>query len=842
MPQQLSSKEQSLFRQVIKFYESKQYKKGLKAAEQILRKNPNHGDTQAMKSLIQNSQGQTDEAFALAKLALKNDMKSHVCWHVYGLLWRSVKNFEEAIKAYKFALKIESDSIQIQRDLALLQIQMRDFQGYIQSRKTMLQQRPQIRQNWTALAVAYHLAGELQEAEKILTTYEDTLKQTPPKSDIEHSEAVLYKNTIIAEMGEFQRALDHLEAIAKNSLDRTAVMEMRADYLLRLDKKEEAAQAYRDLLARNNEYRAYYNGLEKSLGLDKSDKESWQKLNELYDSYAQQGERIDAARRIPLDFLEGDSFRKAADRYLRRMLTKGVPSTFPNIKALYNNPGKKQVIQDLVEGYASENAVNGSADKQSDGENLKNFHPSVYYFLAQHYDYHMSRNLVKALDYIDKAIESDPSAVYYNMTKARIWKHYGNLEKAAETMNHARTLDERDRYMNTKCAKYQLRNDENDKAINTMSKFTRNETVGGALGDLHDMQCIWYLTEDGESYFRQRKLGLALKRFRALYDIFETWHEDQFDFHSFSLRKGQIRAYIDMVRWEDELRDHPFYTRAALSAIQVYLLLHDKPEFADASLANGVPGMDGMDANEKKKALKKAKKEQEKKDAEAKEAEKKNATKKAGTGADGEPKKEDPDPTGSKLVETKEPLEEATKFLTPLLEMSPKNIEGQNIGFEVYMRRKKYLLALKCLLAASSIDSENPSLHEQTIRFRTTLSSLSEPLAEPISSIIGKNFTLLSESTDLLAHNEAFLSRHKNSPQHIHAYLRVRQQLEPKSQSENEKQMQASLDLENIELEEAIEGLLLLDEWNSGAEVKKAYVDAARNRWREASVFPDTTV
>ena len=258
-----------------------------------------------MKALIQNSQGQTDEAFALAKLALKNDMKSHVCWHVYGLLYRSIKNFEEAIKAYKFALKIEPDSIQIQRDLALLQIQMRDFQGHIQSRKTMLQQRPQIRQNWTALAVAYHLAGELQEAENILTTYEDTLKQTPPKSDVEHSEAVLYKNTIIAEMGEIQRALDHLEAIMKNNLDQTAVMEMQADYLLRLGKKEEAAKAYRDLLARNNEYRAYYQGLEKSLGLDKSDKGSWPRLRELYDSYGQQGERIDAARRIPLDFLEG---------------------------------------------------------------------------------------------------------------------------------------------------------------------------------------------------------------------------------------------------------------------------------------------------------------------------------------------------------------------------------------------------------------------------------------------------------------------------------------------------------------------------------------------------------
>ena len=33
--QQLAQKESGLFRQVIKFYESKQYKKALKAAEQV---------------------------------------------------------------------------------------------------------------------------------------------------------------------------------------------------------------------------------------------------------------------------------------------------------------------------------------------------------------------------------------------------------------------------------------------------------------------------------------------------------------------------------------------------------------------------------------------------------------------------------------------------------------------------------------------------------------------------------------------------------------------------------------------------------------------------------------
>jgi tetratricopeptide (TPR) repeat protein len=656
-----------------------------------------------MKALILNSQGQSDEAFTLAKLALKNDMKSHVCWHVYGLLWRSVKNYEEAIKAYKFALRIEPDSQNILRDLALLQAQMRDYEGYIDSRNKMLNQRPQLRQNWTALSVAYHLAGNYKSAEKILTTYEETLKQPPAKTDLEHSEASLYKNTIIAESGDTERALKHLDEILKNNLDKTAVLEMRAKYLLDLGRKTEAVHAYNSLVKRNSEFRAYYDGLEQALELDRSDTASHEGLAKLYEDFASLNERNDAARRIPLDFLTGqcdhdlqspntngelgDTFKAAADKYLQGKLNKGVPSTFPNIKSLYSDPEKMAIIEELVLGYASEKDINGSAEGEVNGEHSNRFDEAVIYFLAQHYNYRKSRNLEKASNYVDKLIEKNPKSVDYIQARARIYKHHGNTTKAAETMVLARETDGKDRYINTKTALYQLRDNQNEAALETMSKFTRNETVGGPLGDLHDMQCMWYITEDGEAYLRQRNLGLALKRFNSIADIFEIWHDDQFDFHSFSLRKGQIRAYVDMVRWEDHLRDHPFFTRAAINAVKIYLELADDPELGNPHPA----GTENMDAAERKKARQKAKKEQEKQD--KIEAEKKLATAKKSnaTGADGEAKKEDPDPKGLTLLQTKEPLEASLKFLTPLLEFTPKNIEAQNLGFEVHFRRSMSL-------------------------------------------------------------------------------------------------------------------------------------------------------
>lgn len=648
-----------------------------------------------MKALILSSIGQQKEAFSLAKTALNNNMKSHVCWHVYGILYRTNKQYDESIKAYKFALKLDPESQPIQRDLANLQIHMRDYQGYIQSRRNMLQQKPGFRQNWTALAIAHHLAGNHEDAENVLTTYEETLRHKPGRADIEHWEAVLYQNTIIAESGELERALEHLEAVGKNSPDILGVMEMRADYLLQLQRNSEAEAAYSALIERNPENSEYYEGWLKAKALDGKDGPA---MKDAYDIWVQRFPKADAPRRRPLDFLEGDAFQEAADTYLQRMLRKGVPSLFANIKQLYGNPVKKGIVETLVTGYRDGSLslqVNGSTDKEENGKSSQ-FEESTLYFLAQHYNYHRSRNLTEAMNCIEKVIKLAPQSVDAHMTKARTLKYMGNLPKAAEVMDKARSLDTRDRCINSKCAKYQLRNNENDKALETMSKFTRNETAGGPLGDLHDMQCIWYITEDGKSYLRQKKLGLALKRFVAALNIFDGWHEDQFDFHHFSLRKGMIRAYIDMLRWQDHLRDHPFFSTMALSAIEAYLLLEQHPELAHGLLINGVNGVgsnNGVDSTERKKAMKRAKKEQQK--LEKAEAEKKESlkTSKGNTkNQDGEAKKEDADPLGKTLVETKEPLLEAMKFLEPLLEFNPGNIKVQFAGVEVFLRRSEHVL------------------------------------------------------------------------------------------------------------------------------------------------------
>jgi peptide alpha-N-acetyltransferase len=71
----LPKKEADLFRNVVKHYEAKQYKKAIKQADVVLKKYPNHGETLAMKGLTLDHLGKRDEAHALAKEALMHDMR-----------------------------------------------------------------------------------------------------------------------------------------------------------------------------------------------------------------------------------------------------------------------------------------------------------------------------------------------------------------------------------------------------------------------------------------------------------------------------------------------------------------------------------------------------------------------------------------------------------------------------------------------------------------------------------------------------------------------------------------------------------------------------------------------
>lgn len=135
------------------------------------------------------------------------------------------------------------------------------------------------------------------------------------------------------------------------------------------------------------------------------------------------------------------------------------------------------------------------------------------------------------------------------------------------------------------------------------------------------------------------------------------------------------------------------------------------------------------------------------------------------------------------------------------------------------------------------------------LRSVIVVSGLSEPLAEKVSTVISQSTSdennSLPPTSSLAIYNSDYLTAHAQSAKHIHAALRGRAFLDPDSKDENEKRLLETLALdeavsagsEGISAGTAIEGLALLDEWKSGQTTRRQYIQRARDRWKQTTVF-----
>ena len=79
--------------------------------------------------------------------------------------------------------------------------------------------------------------------------------------------------------------------------------------------------------------------------------------------------------------------------------------------------------------------------------------------------------------------------------------------------------------------------------------------------------------------------------------------------------------------------------------------------------------------------------------------------------------------------------------------------------------------------------------------------------------------------------------KNNESAAHVQACLRVRQALDPKTSDDNQKDVIRTLALPSVSLEDAIQGLELLNEWKAQSQYRQDYIAAAHERWPEATAF-----
>lgn len=162
--------------------------------------------------------------------------------------------------------------------------------------------------------------------------------------------------------------------------------------------------------------------------------------------------------------------------YLTSALSKGVPSIFADLKSLYSDPTKRDIIGQLALTFRDSLVATSNFGVPVVGSSDDTIEPSsVYlwtlYFLAQHQSALGAQP--EALAYIEEAIAHTPSLPELPMLKARVLRRGGDVLGALAAMTEARMLDGQDRFLNSKNAKYLIRADKIEEAEAVVGLFTK---------------------------------------------------------------------------------------------------------------------------------------------------------------------------------------------------------------------------------------------------------------------------------------------------------------------------------------------------------------------------------
>ncbi|KAG8216414.1 N-terminal acetyltransferase A, auxiliary subunit, partial [Butyriboletus roseoflavus] len=674
-----------------------------------------------MKGLVMVHLGEREAGIALIKEGMLKDLQSHICWHVWALVQKGEHNYEEALKSYMRALKIDKDNFNIIRETSILQTHSRQYDALLESRLHMLRLRPYSRVHWVGVALAYKLVGNVAEARRYMDHMEGFLRNVPTR-DPEYGELVFFHIRLLEELGEWQEALSLLDRKVKDRMlvDRPAIAECRAKAL------------------------------------------------DILEEFSCKHPKANTHQRLGLTIAKDEKFKELAKPYLARALRKGIPSLFGDVKTLYVDPFKLQSIQEIVEDIRS------SVTPKDPSQPSLSSDPTEYlwalYFLAQHYS--SLGQYEKSLEILHIAIEHTPTLPELYMTKARVLKRAGDPFGAVRAMEDARRLDGQDRYLNTKSGKYRLRAGMIDEADKILGLFTKKDASPSS--DLLEMQALHYLMEAFNhiqkifNNFREEHYDFHMYSLRismlSSYLSLLTW-EDHLPSHLAYIHAAVSSARVTLF----------FYATAGYGLQPlVACVLPNRSSLAEAS-----PEVSKKALNKAKKAAHKATAETSKDydDASSQKGELRHrsisfhaynitfrfvvraATKRNEDKGLEAPPSPDDDPEGLKLVTTGDLLERASKFLGSLGEYGKDNIDVNLTSFDVAIRQKKYLKAAQALRRAHTCDRNHPEVHVRVVELARKVASLSD-VSELIKSALDESVAAMkSAKVSLDTFNSQYLQR-----------------------------------------------------------------------------------
>ncbi|KAL0226884.1 hypothetical protein P9112_014208 [Eukaryota sp. TZLM1-RC] len=564
---ELPLKHRNSYNSLIKHFESKNYKKALKLADQILAAHPRNGDTIAFKALVMSTQNpkKLPEAFPLAREAIKCNIKGHIPWHVLGLLHKAKGEYPLALKAFKTALKHDPSNPQILKDTGLLQTHLRDYTGLVETRRTTLTENPRPANNWYQFAVAHHMNGNFEGTVEVLKDFLDTVKGSDTRTAVEKSEVYLYYAELLLKTRKYsdlkQLLLNHEAEI----LDVFEVLKIKS-VLAKFGYWDGQEKDYLfELIELNSDNRLF---LENYLSLFDDENEG---ISQLLANFP----KSVAVWNLYLEFnTENPKFDSILELFITKFsvpplsnMLLGLCDKFPEVsekvkKGLETSLETFRSESDWVKAswtaFALANVILEKSDKgQSKSDELLNLSELVNELFS-------SANL------------SDPESF---IIRAKIFCVMGQMSQACSEMEKARNADPGDRFINHLSVEILLDSGLIDDAIDLSRNFCAKDTSRSTyFKNIQDYQASFLHLMYGKAYLKQQAFDKALVQFNSILNHYEDYVGEFFDFHLYCVSRGYLRSYVSALGSIHEYKKSKFYLEALVNLISIYSELSTNSE------------------------------------------------------------------------------------------------------------------------------------------------------------------------------------------------------------------------------------------------------------------------
>ena len=400
-----------------------------------------------MKGLILSAQGHNTEALAVVKKVLFKNLSNFTCWHVYGIINRKDKDYDQARRCYINAIKYNNGSNDvILRDLSYLQAHLREYEGFKESRRQLLLKNPGDFEHWVSYACGCYMAGDfencIQSCESILR-FDTGMKK--PMRPAQKMEVILLRVKALERSLKFKEAIAMMVENKQIIVDKVQYFDILARLRLLNGQAKKSVDNLESLLEINSvNFSTYYKILEaKGIKLfnEHGNKnvlttEEKATVKQTLEYYAKGFPRVTAHDRIAMKFLDGEDFAALLRRYVRGLLVKGAPAIMQDLREFYEDAAKVATIESLLLGWLANMDKQMTLEENDLEEQDPTVHLWLLYFISNHYLW--KRDSKQALHYINKAIAHTPTLLDLYTLKGKIYQKSGDPKMAAKLFEEAR--------------------------------------------------------------------------------------------------------------------------------------------------------------------------------------------------------------------------------------------------------------------------------------------------------------------------------------------------------------------------------------------------------------------